>query len=140
MTRGILWRKRAAHARGGALKPIAHTASTGAGAGGTVPPRVWTRALTRLGLVPVGAGSRRGRDEGGLRTLSYTAPLSRPVPGEGGSPSRRPITWWTCGSQLARHFRQVEFKPFNIEGLAQFSLPWTSDAGHLVLARRALRK
>ena len=60
-------------------------------------------------LVPGGAGSRRGRSRGGLRTLSYTSPLSWPVAGEGGSPSRRPIMWRSCWSQLARHFRLVEF-------------------------------
>lgn len=95
VTRGIRWRKRAAHARGGALKPCPQGAYGRRGkrycpAQGPRPDS----GLARLG--PGGAGSCRGRSRGGLRTLSYTSPLSWPVSGEGGSPTRRPIMWRSC--------------------------------------------
>lgn len=60
VTRGIRWRKRAAHARGGALKPIALRAPTGAGASGTVPPRVRARTLAWLGWFQVALGAVEG--------------------------------------------------------------------------------
>lgn len=60
VTRGIRWRKRAAHAHGGALKPIALRAPTGAGASGTVPPRVRARTLAWLGWFQVALGAVEG--------------------------------------------------------------------------------
>ena len=60
MIRGIRWRKRAAHARGGALKPIALRAPKSVGARGTVLPRVGARTLAWLGWSQVALGAVEG--------------------------------------------------------------------------------
>lgn len=57
-------------------------------------------------LIPGGVGSRWGRGRGGRRTLNYSYPLLA-SPGRRWLVEARPITWQTCGSQQARHFRLV---------------------------------
>lgn len=77
VTAGILWRKRAAHAPGWALKP--HGPQGAAGRGGS---RLAPRAAgpgSGHACWPAWVREPRGIGSGRLRTLSYTSPLFSPV-------------------------------------------------------------